>query len=52
MMPTVDEIVITKPVRWVRSCGRAARVTFDRPKQGGLDLERNASGVTSSRDLA
>jgi hypothetical protein len=43
-MPAVEEIVITKPERWPRTWGRAARVTLTGPNKGGLDLRAERLG--------
>src|SRR3954447_16262904 len=52
VMPAVEEIVITKPERWARNCGRAARVTLTGPNRVVSIWERNASGVISSKKPA
>ena len=51
-MPAVDEIVTTRPERWARSCGSAARVTLTGPNRVVSICERNASGVISSKNPA
>ena len=51
-MPAVEEIVITSPERWARSCGRAARVTLTGPNRVVSIWERKSSGVISSKNPA
>ena len=51
-MPAVEEMVITRPERWARSCGRAARVTLTGPNRVVSIWARNASGGISSKNPA
>src|SRR4051794_19057141 len=51
-MPAVEEIVITRPERWARSSGRAARVTLTGPNRVVSIWERKFSGVIFSKKPA
>ena len=51
-IPAVEEIVTTRPERWDRSCGSAARVTLTGPNSVVSTWDRNASGVISSKNPA
>ena len=51
-MPAVEEIVTTRPERWARRTGRAARVTFMGPNMVVSICARKSSGVISSKNPA
>ena len=51
-MPAVEETVTTRPARWARICGSAARVTLTGPNRVVSIWARKASGVISSKNPA
>ena len=51
-MPAVEEIVTTRPERWARMTGSAARVTLTGPNRVVSIWARNSSGVSSSKKPA
>ena len=51
-MPAVEEMVTTRPERWARSCGSAARVTLTGPNRVVSICARKSSGVISSKNPA
>ena len=50
--PAVEETVISRPERWARRTGRAARVTFMGPNMVVSICARKSAGVISSKNPA
>ena len=51
-MPAVEEMVTTRPERWARICGSAARVTLTGPNRVVSIWARQSSGLISSKNPA